>query len=132
MLPHPTLPRRLACLLLALLPLAGVVHAQAPATGTITGRVQNSIGGAALENARITIAGTSREAFTDAFGEYRLPGLPAGEVTLRVFFTGLAPQTATVSITPGGTARRDFILEPVGGAAGPAGWETPKSWASSA
>ncbi|MFM7750266.1 MAG: carboxypeptidase regulatory-like domain-containing protein, partial [Opitutaceae bacterium] len=95
---------------------AGVVSAQTPATGTLTGRVQNSIGGAALENARVTVAGTNREAFTDAFGEYRLAGLPAGDATLRVFFTGLTPQTATVKIAAGATERRDFVLEPFGSA----------------
>ena len=119
--PRPAFsPVRLARWFLPFLLVAGAVQAQTPATGTLTGRVQNSIGGAALENARITVAGTSREAFTDAFGEFRLPGLPAGEVTLRVFFTGLVPQDASVRVTPGATVRRDFILEPLGGAAGAA------------
>ncbi|MFM8334932.1 MAG: carboxypeptidase regulatory-like domain-containing protein, partial [Opitutaceae bacterium] len=93
---------------------AGVASAQTPAAGTLTGRVQNRIGGAALENARVTVAGTNREAFTDAFGEYRLAGLPAGEVTLQVFFTGLTPQSATVKLAAGATERRDFLLEPFG------------------
>ena len=119
MLAHPTLPLiRLAARLLATLFLAGAVSAQTPAPGTLTGRVQNSIGGAALENARITVAGSSREAFSDAFGEYRLPGLPAGDVTLQVFFTGLAPQTATVQVAAAATVRRDFVLEPIGTSAG--------------
>ncbi|MBM3855543.1 MAG: carboxypeptidase-like regulatory domain-containing protein, partial [Verrucomicrobia bacterium] len=45
--------------------------AQTAGTATLTGRVQNTAGGAALENARVTLAGTNRETFTDAFGEYR-------------------------------------------------------------
>ena len=95
---------------------AALLPAQPAGTGTIAGRVVNSIGGAALENARVTVTGTNREAFTDAFGEFRLPGLPAGEVTLRVFFTGLTPRTATVRLAPGAVERRDFVLEPFGSA----------------
>jgi len=65
-LPSCTLPRLL--LVAAALFLARLLPGQPAATGTIAGRVVNSIGGAALENARVTVAGTSREAFTDAFG----------------------------------------------------------------
>ena len=114
---HPSLFSALhRGLVFAALLVAGVVSAQTPATGTLTGRVRNSIGGAALENARVTVSGTSRESFTDAFGEYRLPGLPAGEVTLQVFFTGLTPQSARVKLAAGATERRDFVLEPFGSA----------------
>src|SRR4051812_33256342 len=83
------------------------------ATGTITGRVQNSAGGAALENARVTIGGSNREAFTDAFGEFRFTAIPPGDITLQVFYTGLAVQSATVKLGAGDTARRDFTLGPV-------------------
>jgi iron complex outermembrane receptor protein len=114
---YPSLPAALRGGLLSLaLLFSAVVSAQTPATGTLIGRVQNSIGGAALENARVTVAENNREAFTDAFGEYRLPGLPAGEVTLQVFFTGLTPQTARVKVAPGASERRDFVLEPFGSA----------------
>ena len=100
-------------LLFATLPLS----AQSTGTATLTGRVQNTAGGAALENARVTLAGSNREAFTDAFGEYRITQLPAGSITLQVFYTGLTPQTATVTATVGETLRRDFSLVPF--AAGP-------------
>ncbi len=113
-LPSCTLPRLL--LVAAALFLARLLPAQPAATGTIAGRVVNSIGGAALENARVTVAGTSREAFTDAFGEFRLTALPAGEHTLRVFFTGLTPRTAVVRLAGGASERRDFVLEPFGAA----------------
>ncbi len=113
-LPSCTLPRLL--LVAAALFLARLLPAQPAATGTIAGRVVNSIGGAALENARVTVAGTSREAFTDAFGEFRLTALPAGEHTLRVFFTGLTPRTAVVRLAAGASERRDFVLEPFGAA----------------
>lgn len=87
--------------------------AQTPGTATLTGRVQNTAGGAALENARLTLAGTNRETFTDAFGEYRFTQLPAGPVTIQVFYTGFSPQSAPAVLAAGETARRDFVLVPV-------------------
>jgi TonB-dependent receptor len=101
-----------AALTLALIVTAG--QAQPAATATIVGRVQNQTANLSLENARITVAGTNRQVFTDAFGEFRLTGLAPGAVTLTVFSTGLAPQTVTVDIAAGDTARRDFALIPAG------------------
>jgi hypothetical protein len=101
-----------SCLLsLALAPADAL--AQSAATATITGRVQNQAANLSLENARITVAGTNREAFTDAFGEFRLTGLAPGTLTLTVFSTGLAPQTVTVDLTAGTVTTRDFALVPV-------------------
>ncbi len=91
--------------------------AQSAATGTITGRVQNQAANLSLENARVTVAGTSREAFTNAFGDYRLTGLAPGAITLTVFSTGLAPQTVTVNVGAGATVQRDFALAQLGQAA---------------
>ncbi|MBP8257355.1 MAG: carboxypeptidase regulatory-like domain-containing protein, partial [Opitutaceae bacterium] len=84
--------------------------AQNVATGVIEGRVQNAASGSYLVNARISVAGTTRETLTDAAGAYRLGGLPVGEVILEVFFTGMAPRKATVSVTPGVTVKQDFRL----------------------
>lgn len=98
----------IAGLFLAMLPAA----AQTP-TGTIAGRIQNQAANLSLENARVTLVGTNREAFTNAFGDYRLTGVTPGTVTLRVFSTGLAPQTATVTVAAGETAQRDFDLLPI-------------------
>jgi iron complex outermembrane receptor protein len=88
--------------------------AQTATSGTITGRVHDNTALRSLERARITVEGTRREVFTDAFGEYRLRDLPAGPVTLRVFYTGLEPQTATVNVAAGQTVQRDFALDPAG------------------
>lgn len=100
----------LACLWLAILP----VTAQPATTGTIAGRVQNQAASLSLENARVTVAGTNREAFTNAFGDYRLTGVAPGSVTLTVFSTGLAPQTVTITVAAGETVQRDFALLPAG------------------
>ena len=72
---------------------AALLPAQPAGTGTIAGRVVNSIGGAALENARVTVTGTNREAFTDAFGEFKVDALEEGSGAheVHVTATGYAP-----------------------------------------
>ena len=84
--------------------------AQTAATGSVEGRVQNIGNGKYLNNARVTIAGTSREAFTNEFGEYRLRDVPAGEAKVQAFFTGLDPETVTVTVTAGQATALDFNL----------------------
>ena len=71
----------------------------AGATGTITGRVSYAVSGEFLELARVTLEGTGREAFTDSAGGYAFAEVPAGEARLRVFYTGLPPESATVTVT---------------------------------
>ncbi len=92
---------------------AGAV-AQSPAGGVLTGRVQNAAARLSLENARVTVVGTNREAFTDVFGEYRLTDLPAGAVQVTAFYTGLAPQTAKATVVAGQAVQLDFALVPSG------------------
>ncbi|HWL17364.1 MAG TPA: carboxypeptidase regulatory-like domain-containing protein [Opitutus sp.] len=97
-----------AALILVLVALpAGI--AQTAATGTVEGRVQNATNGLYVERARIRVAGTSRQTFTNAAGEYRL-GVPAGDVTLEVFFTGLAQRQVRVAVAAGEVVRQDLAL----------------------
>jgi len=100
-------PRRL--LLWAVLAV-GSLNAQVAANGTLEGHVINTRNGEFLEKARLTIEGSSWEVFTDATGQYRFSGLPAGAVKVRVFFTGLEVQLATVLIPGGTVVQRDFNL----------------------
>ncbi|WP_414664312.1 carboxypeptidase regulatory-like domain-containing protein [Horticoccus sp. 23ND18S-11] len=90
--------------------LLSLAHAQAPATGTIVGRITHRGSGDYVERARVTIEGTSLETFTDTGGQYRLVNVPAGQARVKVFFTGMEVQTAAVGVTAGATARRDFEL----------------------
>ena len=83
------------------------VFAQAPATGTVEGRVLDPRRGEYLENARVTIEGSALTAFTDATGQYRLPGLPSGPAKLSFFFTGLGIHTELVTVVAGQTVTRD-------------------------
>jgi TonB-dependent receptor len=91
--------------------IASVTFAQGPAPGTIEGRVLNGRSGEYLENARVTIEGTSLEAFTDSGGDYRITNVPAGTARVRVFFTGLEVQTDALNVSAGKVVRRDFTLE---------------------
>ena len=61
--------------------------------GRIEGRIVNPATGEYLEFVRVTVDGTALEAFTDATGEYRLGNVPAGNVTLKAFRTGLPVQS---------------------------------------
>ncbi len=93
-------------------------RAQVAATGTIEGRVFDPRRGEYLENARLTVEGTALQAFTDGIGTYRLAGVPAGTVKVRVFFTGLGTHTETVVVGAGQTVQRDITF--TGGAPGAA------------
>ncbi len=95
--------------LVAALALGTLALAQS-ATGVIEGRVLNATNGSYLTNARVTVEGTTLQAFTDQAGVYRLDGVAAGAAQVRVFYTGLASQTITVTVTAGQTATRDFNL----------------------
>lgn len=79
-------------------------------TGAITGRVLNASNGNYLENARVSVEGTTLEAFTDESGTYRLSRVPAGTARVRVFYTGLVAQTNGVAITPGQSSVLDVAL----------------------
>jgi len=83
-----------------------------PSTGpaTIQGRVLNVTTGDYLNNARVFVEGTTLQAFTNEFGEFRLAGVPAGIVTVHAFFTGLPPQSAQLTVEAGQTATQDFEL----------------------
>ena len=93
-------------------PIQAASGAPAPAlaAASISGRVQNVATGQFLNNARVTVRGTDLVAFTDQSGTYRLPQVPAGQVVLDVFYTGLDPQSVPLEIGSGQSASRNFEL----------------------
>lgn len=84
--------------------------AQTASRGSIEGRVLNATNNFYLTNARVTIDGTDIVAFTNEAGEYRIANAPAGSVRLKVNYTGLASQVASIPVTSGGLVRHDFVL----------------------
>lgn len=98
-----------------------MAQAQAPAVGSIQGRVENADLGRYLENARIQVEGTNLQAFTDSVGEYRLDHVPAGTATVDVFYTGLTPSRTTVTVPAGGVAKQDVSLTALAGTADQSG-----------
>jgi len=109
---------RLIVTVAALLGASLLGFAQSIGGGTIEGRVLSSRSDEYLANARVTVAGTALETFTDSDGNYRLTNVPAGAARVTTFFTGMPTQTTSVVVTAGQTVRNDVTL---GAAAGPAG-----------
>src|SRR4051812_1138744 len=73
-------------------------RAQDAARGIIEGRVLNATNGDYLNNARVSIEGTDAETLTDRAGQFRLTGVPSGEVKLKVNYSGLASAVKTVVV----------------------------------
>ena len=82
----------------------------ADATGAIEGRVFNATTNTALVNARVSLPALGRETATDETGRYRLAGVPAGRVDLRLSYVGMEAQSAAVSVPGNGTVQHDFEL----------------------
>lgn len=95
-------------------PAESVRAADGSAPGLIEGRVLNTRSGEYVERARVTVAGTALETFTDSAGRYQLSPVAPGTAEVKVFFTGLGVQTQSVTVAAGETARRDFNLSGAG------------------
>lgn len=80
------------------------------APGTIEGHVIRAAAGNNLKQVRVKIDGTALEAFTNESGEFRLAGVPAGEVTVRASVAALGQQSARVRVAAGQVTRKDFDL----------------------
>jgi TonB-dependent receptor len=94
----------------AALAAAPALLAQAPATGTIEGRILNARTGEYLEGVRLTVPGTVLEAFSDSDGGFVLANVPAGSTRVMAFYTGLPPETKPVLVAAGQAAQLDFSL----------------------
>jgi TonB-dependent receptor len=85
------------------------VRAQTAATGNLAGHVSDASTKFALAGARVS-AGSNLETFTDQQGNFQLPNLPAGPVTLNVSYVGYPTQTLTGVITAGQTTHLDAVF----------------------
>src|SRR5688572_444925 len=91
----------LSALSVVLLSTASTTAFAQATTGGVSGRVLDANTGRYLNNARVTVEGSDIATFTNEYGNFQLSGLPAGEVTLVAFYTGLGEQRATVTVSPG-------------------------------
>jgi hypothetical protein len=106
------LPRLAATALAAqvLLPvLPSRLGAQAPQTGTISGKVTDE-NGAAVFGAQVYLTRPAIGTQSQNSGVYSLNRVPAGTQTLHVRMLGFRPDSASVAVAEGGTVTQDFSL----------------------
>lgn len=83
------------------------VHAQ---QGQIAGRVVNAETGEPVEGATVQVVDTDIGALTTSDGSYRLTGVEAGTVSVRVRRLGFASSRRSVTVPPGETVTVNFQL----------------------
>ena len=101
----PRVIRLLPILVAVFLPVAA-----ASAEGTLTGTVSNAVTGNLLEGARVEVPALGVSALADKTGRYVLAGLPAGAHEVVASYTGLDSARASVTVSAGQRAVRDFDL----------------------
>lgn len=82
---------------------------------TLAGKISDA-SGASIAKASVTVSNTatgfSRAAQSSDTGDYTIAGLPAGDYTVAVDFTGFGKQEKTVTLQVGESASLDFSLTP--------------------
>jgi hypothetical protein len=86
--------------------------------GVVRGRILNTATGEYVRNAEIRVEGARIVAYSEDGGDFRLTGVPAGEVTVTVKYAGLQESKAVVTVTAGQAATLDVALSPLSYAAG--------------
>lgn len=79
-------------------------------TGGVRGRILNTATGEYVRNAEIRIEGTTIVTYSEDGGNFRLNGVPAGEITVVVRYTGLQESKAAVMVIPDQVVTLDFEL----------------------
>jgi len=78
--------------------------------GTISGQVTEARTGRPLGGAQVFVEGTGLGALTNPNGEFRIPGVPAGEAEIRVQLIGYSRAVRTVNVVAGETVAVNFEL----------------------
>lgn len=81
----------------------------AVAQNAVTGNVVDE-NGAPVPGAQVNIVETGQRVITDRQGRFFIPSLPQGEVTLNIFYRGLAEGSETISVTPGSSTNVTITL----------------------
>lgn len=105
----PTLAS-LAALCVAWLAFAVTTHAAAQLHGSLTGNVSDANTAALLVGAKVTVTGTTLEAYTSRDGSYTLPVVPAGEVELVVGYLGYENTPVKARVTAGAVVTQNVTL----------------------
>jgi outer membrane receptor protein involved in Fe transport len=107
--------RRVLALISTLLALAAPVFAQGEQAGAVRGRLTSS-DGVALPGVTVTVASPSlqgtRTVVADVNGVYSIPGLPAGDYSVRLELSGFATVDRRVSVPLGSAIVVDQALAP--------------------
>ncbi|MDB4874599.1 MAG: TonB-dependent receptor plug [Gemmatimonadetes bacterium] len=99
----------MTCVLLAVaFPAAAQTAAQ---TGVIAGRTLDASTGEPRPGVGVAIVGTTRGAIADLDGRFIIPGVPAGDVSLRARLLGFKTLERRVIVRAGDTARVELRLE---------------------
>lgn len=102
--------RRLFAMFLAIAALPAGLLAQE--RGTIAGRVTDQATGQPMAGVQVTVQATGQRVVTDAQGQYRITGVPAGRHPVSAALIGREGATQQVTVTAGGTATANFALAP--------------------
>ncbi|MGR4895141.1 TonB-dependent receptor [Stenotrophomonas sp. LARHCG68] len=105
--------------IMAALSVCPVAHAQQSAeaivqdvgTGSLRGRVLNTATGDYVRNAEVRIEGSRSVTYSQEGGHFQLTGIPAGEVTVLVRYTGLQESRSTVRIEAGKANALEVALQ---------------------
>ena len=84
---------------------------QAIGSGVVRGRVLNTATGEYVRNAEIRVEGTQIVTYSEDGGDFRLTGVPTGEVTVVAKYTGLQESRAVANVVSGQVAALDFELK---------------------
>ncbi|MFO1451071.1 MAG: carboxypeptidase regulatory-like domain-containing protein [Opitutaceae bacterium] len=86
-------------------------EASPPATaGTVTGRIYNPSTGEYVRNAEVAVEGSGQSTFSGDGGHFVLTGVPPGEVTVTVRYTGYVAESVRLVVAPAATTRVDVNL----------------------
>lgn len=83
----------------------------AEGTGIVSGNIFNPATGEFVRNAEVRVEGTNLVTYSGEGGAYVLPGVPAGDVTVSVTYTGYQRESASVRIQSDGNIVHDFELK---------------------
>ncbi|HEU5081102.1 MAG TPA: TonB-dependent receptor [Opitutaceae bacterium] len=108
------------CLAFLLTFCVGQLHAQSASTGVLRGRVFNPATKEYVRNAEVRVEGTPLVTYTEDGGTYQLIGVPAGDATIVVNYTGTRGATQHVTIAAGQTVTEDLELQGLTVSSGPA------------